>query len=60
MDTNDDFYGKELNLNCFYMHSNFEQKYPKTAIVHSVQLLITTLRRNKSSLVHTFKENRGQ
>ena len=20
MDTNDDFYGKELNLNCFYMH----------------------------------------
>ena len=36
MDTNDDFYGKELNLNCFYMHTNFEQKYPKTAIVGSV------------------------
>ena len=34
MDTNDDFYGKELNLNCFYMHTNFEQKYPKTAIVN--------------------------
>ena len=33
MDTNDDFYGKEFNLNCFYMHINFEQKYPKTAIV---------------------------
>ena len=33
MDTNDDFYGKELNLNCFYMHTNFEQKDPKTAIV---------------------------
>ena len=33
MDTNDDFYGKELNLNCFYMHTNFGQKYPKTAIV---------------------------
>ena len=33
MDTNDDFYGKELNLNCFYMHTNFEQKYSKTAIV---------------------------
>ena len=33
MDTNDDFYGKELNLNCFYMHTNVEQKYPKTAIV---------------------------
>ena len=35
MDTNDDFYGKELNLNCFYMHTNFGQKYPKTAIVGS-------------------------
>ena len=33
MDTNDDFYGKEFNLNCFYMHINFDQKYPKTAIV---------------------------
>ena len=33
MATNDDFYGKELNLNCFYMHTNFEQKYPKTAVV---------------------------
>ena len=33
MDTNDDFYGKELNLVCLYMHANFEQKYPKTAIV---------------------------
>ena len=31
MDTNDDFYGKELNLNCFYMHTG--QKYSKTAIV---------------------------
>ena len=35
MDINDDFYGKELNLNYFYMHTNFEQKYPKTAIVPS-------------------------
>ena len=33
MDSNDDFYGKELNLNCFYMHTNFEQKCPETAIV---------------------------
>ena len=33
METNDDFYGKEVNLNCFYMHINFEQKYPKMAIV---------------------------
>ena len=35
MDTNDDFYGKEPNLNCFYMHTNFEQKYPKMAIVYT-------------------------
>ena len=33
MIANDDFYGKELNLNCFYMHTIFGQKYPKTAIV---------------------------
>ena len=33
MDTNDDVYGKALKLNCFYMHTNFEQKYRKTAIV---------------------------
>ena len=33
MDTNDDFDGKELNLDCFYMRTNFGQKYPKTAIV---------------------------
>ena len=33
MDSNDDFYGKELNLNYFYMHTNFGQKYLKTAIV---------------------------
>ena len=39
MDTNDDFYGKELNLKCFYMHTNFEQKYPKTAIVLRGQFL---------------------
>ena len=32
MDSNDDFYGKELNLNCFYMHTNFGQKYLKMAI----------------------------
>ena len=40
MDSNDDFYGKELNLNCFYMHTNFGQKYPKTAIVTSKGILI--------------------
>ena len=34
MDANDDFNGKELNLNCFYMHTIFGQKYPKTAMPH--------------------------
>ena len=31
MDANDDFYDKELNLNCFYIHKIFGQKYPKPA-----------------------------
>ena len=34
MDANDDFYGKELNLNCFYMHTIYGQKHPKPAIVY--------------------------
>ena len=33
MVSNDDFYGKAINLNCFYLHINFEQKYLKPAIV---------------------------
>ena len=33
MDANDDFYDKELNLNCFYMHTIFGQKCPKPDIV---------------------------
>ena len=33
MDANDDFDGKPTNLNFFHMHINFEQKYPKPAIV---------------------------
>ena len=33
MDSNDDFNGKELNLNCFYTHTIFGQKYLKPAIV---------------------------
>ena len=28
MVSNDDFDGKATHLNCFYMHINFEQKYP--------------------------------
>ena len=31
MYSNDAFYDKELNLNYFYMHTNFGQKYLKTA-----------------------------
>ena len=45
MDSNDDFYGKELNLNCFYMHTNFGQKYLKTAIV-AVHCLQTRTQKN--------------
>ena len=52
MDTNDDFYGKELNLNCFYMHTNFGQKYPKTAIVSCNGLLVY----NALSLEINFKD----
>ena len=33
MDANDDFYGKEAHLNCFQMHTIFEQTKPKLAIV---------------------------
>ena len=33
MVSNDDFDGKAIHLNCFYLHINFEQKYPKPAIV---------------------------
>ena len=29
MDSNDHFDGKATHLNCFYLHINFEQKYPK-------------------------------
>ena len=34
MVSNDDFDGKATHLNCFYLHINFEQKYPKPAIVN--------------------------
>ena len=33
MVANDDFDGKATHVNCFYMHMNFEQKYPKPAIL---------------------------
>ena len=33
MDANDGFDGKPTNLNCFYIHTIFEQKYLKPAIV---------------------------
>ena len=33
MVSNADFDGKATHLNCFYLHINFEQKYPKPAIV---------------------------
>ena len=30
MDANDDFYVREVNLNCFYMHTIFEEKITQT------------------------------
>ena len=55
MDTNDDFYGKELNLNCFYMHTNFEQKYPKTAIVRKEDYFLNEIIENqKQSFCFSF------
>ena len=41
MVSNDDFDGKATNLNCFYLHINFEQKYPKPAVVRWATGLIT-------------------
>ena len=38
---NDDFNGKELHLNYFYMHTNFGEKYLKTAIVTCVSEYIS-------------------
>ena len=35
MVSNDDFDGKATNLNCLYLHIDFEQKYLKPAIVNS-------------------------
>ena len=35
MDANDDFYGTETHLNCFLMHTIFEQTKPKPATVQS-------------------------
>ena len=35
MVSNDDFDVKATHLNCFYLHINFEQKYPKPAIVYN-------------------------
>ena len=45
MVSNDDFDGKATNLNGFYLHINFEQKSPKTAIVpfHGYEKVITIL-----------------
>ena len=40
MDSNDNFDGKATNLNYFYLHINFEQKYPKPAIVRSWAILV--------------------
>ena len=43
MVSNDDFDGKATHLNCFYLQINFEQKYPKPAIVIRTQRSIFNL-----------------
>ena len=39
MVANDDFDGTATHLNWFDMHMNFEQKYPKPAIVYMAYIL---------------------
>ena len=34
----DDFDDGATHLNCFYLHINFEQKYPKPAIVEGWEI----------------------
>ena len=46
MVSNDDFDGKATHLNCFYLHINFEQIYPKPAIVITIQQLLTDQKLN--------------
>ena len=43
MVSNDAFDGKATHLDCFYLHTNFEQKYPKPAIVLADQMNHTLL-----------------
>ena len=43
MVSNDDFDGKATHLNCFYLHINFEQKYPKPAIVRVQNIINPSL-----------------
>ena len=44
MVSNNDFDGKATHLNCFYLYINFEQKYPKPAIVPLPQLRLWQIR----------------
>ena len=58
---NYDFDGKVTNLNCFYLHINFEQKYPKPAIVDlmasiwekAISILAGNLNSGRSYLITT-------
>ena len=57
MDANDDIYVKRTHFNYFQMHTNFEQIYPKTAIVHysrhdkGLQIQKGALKNQKSKLI---------
>ena len=53
MDANDGFDGKPTNLNCFYMHTIFEQKYiPQTG--YCVQAGSIPKKKIKANIPATF------
>ena len=57
MDANDDLNGEELNLNCFYMHTIFGQKYPKPVFWISVfDLFISSISYLVSKFDNCFNE----
>ena len=52
MDSYDDFYAKEPNLNCFHMHTIFRQKYPKPALVCGPTCVVCNQLKNARTHAH--------
>jgi hypothetical protein len=57
MVSNDDFDGKATHLICFYLHINFEQKYPKPAIVRCRQTEGIGIARSQSEALSEETDN---